>query len=215
MKKLSFIGDSITEMLRSYSFDLLPVSYGAGFVYFIESALSTKYPKQFEIYNKASGGRTIAHVYAGAKTECWNLKPDLVNIEAGINEIRAEFYNHNGLNKEEYEKMYTRLLVDTKAYCGDIPIVLIKPYYMLGTLTMKDYPDVYRWVQEYGKIVEKVGGEFGCFVISMQEIFDEYAKKYSPAYISYDGVHPTVAGSKLIADEWLKVFEKIIKEREL
>ena len=41
----------------------------------------------------------------------------------------------------------------------------------------------------------------------LQEKFIERADKYGVEPFLYDGVHPMIAGAKLIADEWLKLFK--------
>ena len=38
----------------------------------------------------------------------------------------------------------------------------------------------------------------------------ENPEKYGAIHYLYDGVHPDLAGGKLIAEEWLKVFRKEI-----
>ena len=45
---------------------------------------------------------------------------------------------------------------------------------------------------------------------SIHSYLDEAAEKYGAVHYLYDGVHPDVAGGKLIAEEWLKVFRKEI-----
>ena len=36
------------------------------------------------------------------------------------------------------------------------------------------------------------------------------ANQYGNEYVLYDGVHPTVVGAQIIADEWYKFFTKNI-----
>ena len=43
-------------------------------------------------------------------------------------------------------------------------------------------------------------------------LFGDSIKFGAEKYL-YDGVHPTVAGAKLIADEWLKAFGSIVEKR--
>lgn len=37
--------------------------------------------------------------------------------------------------------------------------------------------------------------------------------KFGAEDFLYDGVHPTVEGAKLIADEWLKAFGSMVEKR--
>ena len=45
-------------------------------------------------------------------------------------------------------------------------------------------------------------------VVDLQDRFIALAEKDGAAHYLYDGVHPTIAASKIIADEWLKVFRE-------
>ena len=56
--------------------------------------------------------------------------------------------------------------------------------------------------------MRKLAEEFGAVFVPLQEKFDEMAKKHGAENYLYDGVHPDVAGAKLIADEWLNAFMK-------
>lgn len=49
----------------------------------------------------------------------------------------------------------------------------------------------------------------------MQETFEKWANKHGAKYVLYDGTHPNVAGTKLIANEWMKIFELIKAERKI
>ena len=55
-------------------------------------------------------------------------------------------------------------------------------------------------------MVKKLAEEYGAAFVALQDKFDESAEKYGAVHYLYDGVHPDVAGGKLIAEEWLKVF---------
>ena len=60
-------------------------------------------------------------------------------------------------------------------------------------------------VKEYAKVVKQLAKDYNCVFVPLQEKFTEMGKKYGDEYYLYDGVHPTLAGSRLIADEWFKV----------
>ena len=46
------------------------------------------------------------------------------------------------------------------------------------------------------------------FTVERKEVFSSLANENGPEYYLYDGVHPTIAASKIIADEWLRVFNE-------
>ena len=55
------------------------------------------------------------------------------------------------------------------------------------------------------KQLKKLANELSLPFVPLQEKFTEMGKKYGDEYYLYDGAHPTLAGSRLIADEWFKV----------
>ena len=67
-------------------------------------------------------------------------------------------------------------------------------------------------VRKYAKVVKKMAKKYGLYFIPLQDKFDKASEKYGVEPYLYDGVHPNVAGATLIADEWIKFFDKEIKE---
>ena len=45
--------------------------------------------------------------------------------------------------------------------------------------------------------------------VPLADMFNEAAKKAEPSYWLHDGVHPTVKGHELIANEWIKAFDRM------
>ena len=60
---------------------------------------------------------------------------------------------------------------------------------------------------ERDKIVKKVAEEFNTVYIPLQTVFNEALKRAPQEYWLKDGVHPTIAGHKLICNAWLKAVE--------
>ena len=66
-------------------------------------------------------------------------------------------------------------------------------------------------VKEYAKAVKKIASDYGCKFVALQEMLDKAAEKFGADKVLFDGVHPSIVGAKLIANEWLKLFDKEIK----
>jgi lysophospholipase L1-like esterase len=47
--------------------------------------------------------------------------------------------------------------------------------------------------------------EFHTLFVPFQSMFDDAIKKAPPSYWVGDGVHPSMAGAQLMAQEWLKL----------
>ena len=56
--------------------------------------------------------------------------------------------------------------------------------------------------------IKKIAEDYGCIFVPTQKKLTEAAEKYGAEHILYDGVHPMLAGAKIIANEWLKAFKE-------
>ena len=65
-------------------------------------------------------------------------------------------------------------------------------------------------IQERIDVIKEAIVDGELFEGSKDLAFDKAAKKYGAAHYLYDGVHPDIAGGKLIAEAWLKVFKALL-----
>ena len=205
--KILFLGDSITDMFRNREADFQYNSYGFAYPLFIESELSVKYPRQYQVLNKGIGGNRVVDLYARIKADCWNYNPDIVSIFIGVNDVWHGLFDGvgNGVDIVRFEKVYRMLIDDTKAILPNARFILVAPFFLEGSATshrMDEFINIYR----YADVVRKIAKDYSFPVVDMQEIFSSLAKENGPEYYLYDGVHPTIAASKIIADEWMRVF---------
>ena len=207
--KLLFFGDSITDAER-YRGDtpFTNALLGYGYVMQIAGRLYERSPVKYEIVNKGIGGHRIVDLYSRIKCDVWNEKPDVLTIFVGINDIWHEIDFTNGVDLERFERMYRMLLSDTKKVLPDTRIIIIEPFIVHGTATNHVYKELSE-VYEYAKVAKKLAEEFGCSYLPIQQKFTEATEKYGEGVFTIDGVHPTVQGATLIANEWVKLFEKI------
>lgn len=206
--KIVFFGDSITDMKRNRDLDLHETfNYGAGYPYVIASKLLSEQPQRYEIVNAGISGNRIVDLYARIKSDVWNLKPNLLSILIGTNDVWHEISYQNGVELNRFENIYRLLIKETKERFPEIKIVLCEPFFLKGCNTEAEY-DEFKNIYKYAETVKKLADEFSLPFVPLQKKFTEMGEKYGDSYYLYDGVHPTLAGSKLIADEWLKVCEK-------
>ena len=211
MKILCF-GDSITDMGRdknAESFD--PWCLGYGYPYVLSSKFSEEDPLKHQIINRGISGNRIVDLYARIKCDVWNLKPDVLSILVGINDIWHEIENKNGVELERFDKVYRMLIEDTLKVLPDLKIILLEPFVLRGTATDGKQTHFAK-VKEYSKAIKKIAEDFGAEFVPLQSKLDECAQKYGAEKILWDGVHPTVAGSTIIANEWLKVFKNKVEK---
>ena len=214
MIKILFFGDSITDAQRKRepSENISPL--GFGFVRSIADELLGQTHNQYEIINKGISGHRIVDLYSRVKIDVWNHKPDVLNILVGVNDILHEIKYCNGVELERFERIYRMLIEDTKKALPDTQIILCEPFVLEGaeTKNTEEMPDRYERfleVYKYAKVVKKLAEEFDLPFIELQEKFTKKAQEYGVEKYLFDGVHPHVAGARLIAQEWLKEFKKL------
>lgn len=209
--KVLLYGDSITDMGRERQAPIASNgSYGIGYSRDIAGELIFRDPKNNVVINRGISGNRIVDLYARAKEDVWNLEPDFISILIGINDIWHELAFGSGIDINRYEKVYRMLIEETLEKLPNVKIMLMEPFVLEGSATSENF-DKFLEVKNYAKIVKKLASEYNLYFLPLQEHFDNAVKNCDSSLYLYDGVHPNVAGAKLIANEWLKLFDKINK----
>lgn len=212
--KVLFYGDSITDAGRNYELMHGSDSYGNGYVKYVVEELLKKGFTEEDFLNRGISGNRSVDLYARIKGDCWNHKPDVVSILVGINDVWPFEFEGNGVELNRYEKVYRMMIEDTKAKLPNVQMILCEPFMLVETAYENDR---IKWtsdegIREYAAIVKKLAKEYGLPFVALQDKLLQKAAENGTEYYSCDGIHPTPAGAKLIANEWLKVFEQEIKK---
>jgi len=200
-----FQGDSITDAGRDKEKELPnnPKSFGSGYAFHIASTLLNDLPGlELTLYNRGISGNKVYQLAERWKKDCLDLKPDLLSILIGVND-----YWH--LRKGEYdgtvtvyENDYRALLQHTKEHLPDVKLVICEPFAVLETSAVDD-----SWmgpIKEYQVAAKKMAEEFNAVWVPFQKVFDEAIKHAPATYWTGDGVHPSMAGAKLMSEAWLR-----------
>lgn len=205
--KIVFFGDSITDACKIVEFK--EYSYGNGFLGFVAGNLLSENPLKYEIINKGISGNRTVDLYARIQKDVWEEKPDVLNILIGINDLWHQITAQNGVKIARFEKVYRSMIEETLEILPNVKIILCEPFVLKGEATENEF-EKYQEVREYAKIVKKLAEEYNLFYLPLQELLDKKSEEYAPECWLWDGVHPTRAGAKIIADEWLSLFKKEI-----
>ncbi len=206
MTRILFQGDSITDCGRSRDGD----GYvGNGYVNHIKATLGFEHPGEYEVLNRAVSGNRVVDLYARIKADLINLKPDVLSIHIGINDVWHEVETQNGVDAEKFEGIYDMLLSEVKAALPNLKIILLGAFVTKGRATESAW-DVFetetaKRAASTRRLAEKYGGVF----VDMQAEFDKAVARHPEPYWTYEGVHPAEAGNELIKRVWLEAFEKI------
>ncbi len=201
MRTILFQGDSITDVERSRDNNQF---MGMGYPLLISGTLHADYPGQFRIYNRGIGGNRVVDLYARIKADFINLKPDIISILIGVNDVWHEYIYQNGISAEKYYKVYSLLIEELKEALPDVKIVILEPFVLKGSSTEKKWENFSTEVHKRAEMARAVAEKYQLLFIPLQHCFDEAAKLAPNDFWLMDGVHPTAAGQELIKREWLK-----------
>lgn len=200
-----FQGDSITDWGRNHNAkepnttDML----GNGYTIFAAGELLFKHAeKNLKIYNRGISGNKVYQLAERWDTDCISLKPNLVSIHVGVNDFWHSLTSGYKGTIETYIKDYTALLTRTQNALPGVKFVIGEPFALKGTKFVDD-----KWYPTFllfQKAAKDLAEQFDAPLIPLQKIFDK-ALEHGPAnYWTTDGVHPSVAGSRLMAEGWLQ-----------
>lgn len=205
-KVILFQGDSITDgnRLRDNEWDLNH-QMGHGYAYIVNSTLGARYPeKQLKFVNKGISGNRVGDLYARWIEDTIRINPDILSILIGINDCEQLRYYGNGSDSVRFEKIYRMLLDEAKNKNPDIKLVLMEPFGLPVGEREENPEEMFSLLRGYQEATKRVAADYGAIFVPLQDKFFELSEKYSPDYWSWDGIHPTVCGHQIIAEEWMK-----------
>lgn len=222
-KRVLFIGDSITdddwgkkdgwEVHKRQHYDMNHI-YGHGFVLDIAQHYMTKYPERnYKFYNRGISGNRINNLADRWDDDVTPVHPDVLTILIGINDTHAAGVTYDTFDFDGWEKTYRSLIDKARAANPDVRILIGKPFIeKIGAQDiLGSYDRRVGTVRRMGEIVEKIAKDYGCIVLDFDEVIGNAIardKSGDGKYWSWDGIHPTMAGHKLMADEWIKKARK-------
>jgi lysophospholipase L1-like esterase len=198
-----FQGDSITDAGRNREIaePNRGAALGSGYANLIASQLLQAQPQDnLRFFNRGISGNRVTDLYARWKVDAINLQPDLISILIGVNDTWHEFMYGNGVEVDRYAALYRMLLDYTKQRLPTVQLVLCEPFVLnCGVVTEG-------WIAEMAarrQVVRNLASDYGAVFVPFQSMFDEALTQAEPAYWAADGVHPTPAGHRLMANTWL------------
>ena len=200
--KVLFQGDSITDSDRNYkNFE----SLGVGYVMMASSWFSAKYPeRKVTFLNRGVSGNRVRDLKNRWKKDCLNLKPNVVSILIGVNDTMGRYFWNSRTSMEEFENDYRMILQQTKDFLS-AKIVLLEPFML--SFAQKQYV-LQEDLKSRVEITRKLSKEFGTYLVPLKSVFEDAEKTREPSFWSNDGIHPTLVGHALIAQNWLKTIDQ-------
>ncbi len=205
--RILFQGDSITDADRDRANH---ARLGRGYPLLVEAALGYIEPGKYEFANRGISGNRIVDLYARIKADIINLKPDVMSILIGVNDVWHELgENPNGVDADKFYKIYSMLIEEVKESLPNIKIIILEPFVLEGCSTMDNWDYFSKEVPKRAAMAKKIAEKYDLVFVPLQEGFDELCKKAPSEYWLGDGVHPTPKGHEYIKEQWLRAFNKL------
>jgi lysophospholipase L1-like esterase len=202
--RILFQGDSITDGGRGRNGDLNH-ALGHSYAYLIAARSGASFPERnLVFFNRGISGNKIPQLAERWQKDALDLKPTVVSILIGVNDIWHPLNEGKPVSPEEFEAGYDKLLADTVAALPNVKLVLGEPFILPGRATRERWEIWQEHLKEFQAIVEKLGAKYHATVVHYQKAFDAATKRADAEYWIWDGVHPTAAGHQLMADEWVR-----------
>jgi lysophospholipase L1-like esterase len=205
---LLMTGDSVTDCGRSEEGESVKNSVaglGSGYPALVKAYLNAFYPElDLRIINKGISGNRTPDILARMEKDHLSLKPDVVTVLIGVNDVWRHFDrpNERQVEPDEYEANLTGIVEKLKTSARAV-------YVLTPFLVKKDdgHP-MYAMVQEYREIAKRVAEKTGAACIDLQKTYDKQIENADPTLYSADTVHPTICGHMVIARELIREFTK-------
>ncbi len=206
-----FQGDSITDGNRTRNNDWNHV-LGHGYQYIIASKLWFENPnKNYMFYNRGISGNRVKDLESRWQKDALDLKPDVLSILVGINDVDAIINNRDPESIEEFERHYSNILEQTKSALPNTILVLCESFILPVGRVKENLKNWQNEVSIQQKVIRRLAKKYKAVFVELQQPFNDAYKKAAPEYWIWDGIHPMPGGHELIAREWLKEVQKQIK----
>ena len=198
--RLLFQGDSITDMKWGRNQKDRNHYLGHSYVYLIAARLGVDMPQtQLDIYNRGVSGNTVADLRKRWRKDAIDMKPDLLSILIGTNDVGRE------VQVDAFESDYRYILDASRNTNPELRLVLLAPFVLRSGKLKNEQAWTSRRTatDKLGIVVAQLAKDYDAVHIKTQEVFDVAAKAVSPEQWIWDGVHPLPQGHELIARNWL------------
>ena len=200
-----FQGDSITDAGRKKDEKGFnnTAALGSGYAMLAGSELLLHHAgKELKVYNKGISGNKVYQLAERWDADCLELQPKVLSILIGVNDFWHTLTGGYKGTIETYRNDFTALIDRTKQKLPGLQLIIGEPFAVSGIKAVDEkwYPAF----NDYRQAARELADKYKAVFIPYQNIFDKAQKEAPGAYWTGDGVHPTLAGAKLMAQAWLE-----------
>lgn len=199
-----FQGDSITDAGRKRDEAGEPnhqPALGNGYAWMAASQLLLDHPGGgLRIFNRGISGHKVPQLAARWDADCLDMKPAVLSILIGVNDIWHGFNGSYDGTPESYERDFLALVARTRQALPEVRLVICEPF-VLRCGAVKD--EWFPTFDAYRAAARKVSDAHNAVFVPFHAVFEEASKLAPPDHWAKDGVHPSPFGAALMARTWL------------
>lgn len=204
--RILFQGDSITDGGRWRNSSDPNHLFGQGYPFLIAARLGALHPDRRLVFlNRGVSGDRVTDLLRRWPEDALALKPDVVSILVGVNDVLLALQNHTRVSPREFAADYDRLLAETVQALPGVKLVLGEPFIAPGARTNADWTAAQEDIRALQVVVAQLGAKYHAPVVPYQKVIDDACRRAPVDTWIWDGVHPTAAGHELMAQEWIRV----------
>ena len=195
--------------------------FGSGYMYLCASYYQGYFPDcDYRFFNRGVGGHALGDLAARWQEDVIDLRPDVLSVFVGTND--AERHLGRLLRADDpktvpdfdfadWERTYRGLLDQARQANPALKIVLCTPFaapcgkIVEGALG-EYYPLRQRILAQCCVIVERIAADYGATLVPFHRLIADLETRLpngDATYWVWDGIHPTPAGQRLMADCWI------------
>lgn len=195
-------GDSVTDTCRFAHKDFV---HGSGYAAMVISHLQTNFQHlNLKVKNLGvSGNRTCDLVRR--LPEVIAEKPDIVFILIGVNDAWRKYDMGDETTHEQFRSNYCQIIDGLYQASPDVKIILLEPF----TLPLSEWVvQIREDLDPKLEVIKDIAKQYQLPLVLLDEIFAENKKIIAQERLVTDGIHPTILGHALIAEQVLNILLK-------
>ena len=160
---------------------------------------------EFEFINLGISGNRTDELFDRLTFECINLKPDIVSILIGINDVWHRYNWGLVMTTDEQIKLNYTCILERIKNETNAKILMLQPY------TEGEKQAMMRGdVEKLKTIVDELGEKYADAYVKLDDLMHADENYGKPDYFTPDGVHPNENGAKFIAELYVKAMKDLI-----
>ncbi|MEZ0487508.1 SGNH/GDSL hydrolase family protein [Fibrella aquatica] len=199
-KRVVFFGDSITEA----------GARPGGYILKIQEMLAKQNrAADYELIGKGIGGNKVYDLYLRMEEDVLALKPDVVVIYIGVNDVWHKSSHGTGTDAPKFVKFYEALI--RKIQAGGSQVILCTPAVIGERTDNSNEQD--GDLNSYSTLIRNLATQQGLPLIDLRKLFLDYNLQNNPTnkekgILTSDRVHLNEAGNQFVAEQMLAALEK-------